>query len=90
MRYVCERTGRASPVPVRSYRWRAKRLFGLSSVDEAFPGVVTVIQRFDPALRLNMHMHTLARDGVYVKWGEGGGIRFLRLWAYVTVRPTTS
>jgi hypothetical protein len=29
----------------RSYCWRAKRLFGLSSVEEAFTGTVTVIQR---------------------------------------------
>ena len=35
----------------RSYRWRAKREFGLSSVDDAFTGMVTVIQRFDSALR---------------------------------------
>jgi Putative transposase len=62
----------------RSYRWRAKRLFGLPSVDEAFPGAVTVIQRFDSALRLNVHMHTLMLDGVYVKNADGG-IRFLRL-----------
>ncbi len=40
---------------MRSYRWRAKRLFGLSSVEEAFTGTVTVIQRFDSALRLNVH-----------------------------------
>ena len=37
----------------RSYRWRPKRLFGLSSVNDVFTGVVTVIQRFDSALRLN-------------------------------------
>ena len=35
----------------RSYRWRAKREFGLSSVDDAHTGMVTVIQRFDSALR---------------------------------------
>jgi hypothetical protein len=63
----------------RSYRWRAKREFGLSSVNEAFTGTVTVIQRFDSALRLNVHMHTLVLDGVYVKCAEGEGLRFLRL-----------
>jgi len=63
----------------RSYRWRAKREFGLSSVNEAFTGTVTVIQRFDSALRLNVHMHTLALDGVYVKCAEGEGLRFLPL-----------
>ncbi len=62
---------------MRSYRWRAKHLFGLSSVDEAFTGTVTVIQRFDSALRLNVHAHTLVLDGVYVK--DGDGLTFLRL-----------
>ena len=62
----------------RSYRRRAKRLFGLSSVEDAFTGTVTVIQRFDSALRLNVHLHVLALDGVYVK-GDDGGLRFLRL-----------
>ncbi len=64
---------------LRSYRWRAKHLFGLSSVEEAFAGTVTVIQRFDSALRPNVHTHTLALDGVYVKHGDGEGITFLRL-----------
>jgi Putative transposase len=63
----------------RSYRWRAKREFGLSSVDDAFTGMVTVIQRFDSALRLNVHFHTLVLDGVYVKSENGEGLRFLRL-----------
>jgi len=62
----------------RSYRWRAKRLFGLSSVEDPCTGTVTVIQRFDSALRLNVHLHTLALDGVYVKT-DAGGLRFLRL-----------
>ena len=62
----------------RSYRWRAKRLYGLPSVEDAFTGMVTVIQRFDSALRLNVHLHTLALDGVYVKSADGG-LRFLRL-----------
>ena len=63
----------------RSYRWRAKHELGLSSVDEAFTGMVTVIQRFDSALRLNVHFHTLVLDGVYVKDDNGEGVRFLRL-----------
>ena len=63
----------------RSYRWRAKRAFGLSSVDDAFTGMVTVIQHFDSALRLNVHFHTLVLDGVYVKSENGEGLRFLRL-----------
>ena len=62
----------------RSYRWRAKRLFGLTRVEDAFTGMVTVIQRFDSASRLNVHLHTLALDGVYMK-NDDGGLRFLRL-----------
>jgi hypothetical protein len=43
----------------RCYRWRAKRLLGLSSVEEAFTGTVTVIQRFDLTLRLNIYDHVI-------------------------------
>ena len=52
---------------LRSLRFRAKRLFGLESVEDAHPGAVTFLQRFDSALRLNVHFHTLALDGVYVR-----------------------
>jgi hypothetical protein len=38
----------------RSYRWRAKRLLGLSSVEEAYTGTVTVIQRFAGTARRPM------------------------------------
>ncbi len=55
----------------RSYRWRAKRHLGLSSVELAHTGAVTFIQRFDSALRLNPHPHTLALDGVYVRGDDG-------------------
>ncbi|MCP4387074.1 MAG: transposase [Gammaproteobacteria bacterium] len=55
----------------RSLRWRAKRQFGLKSVQDAQVGAVTVIQRADSALRLNVHFHTLALDGVYVKGADG-------------------
>jgi len=64
---------------LRSYRFRAKLLFGLQSVDEAFAGAVTVIQRFDSALRLNVHAHTLVLDGVYVRGADGETLRFLSL-----------
>lgn len=52
---------------MRFYRFRAKRLLGLQSVSLAHPGAVTLVQRFDSALRLNVHAHTLALDGVYVR-----------------------
>ena len=41
--------------------------------------MVTVIQRFDSALRLNVHLHVLVLDGVDVKGENGEGLRFLRL-----------
>ena len=62
----------------RSLRFRAKREFGLPSVKASFPGTVTVMQRFDSALRLNVHWHTLALDGVYVR-KRSGALIFLAL-----------
>ncbi|MBK9000395.1 MAG: hypothetical protein IPM35_32140 [Myxococcales bacterium] len=50
----------------RSLRWRAKRELGLASVAEAHPGGVAAVQRTDSALRLNVHFHSRALDGVYV------------------------
>jgi hypothetical protein len=55
----------------RSLRRRAKRHLDLRSVDEAQVGAVTFIQRSDSALRLNVHFHTLALDGVYVRDAQG-------------------
>jgi len=52
-------------------RRRAKREFGLRSVSEAQVGAVTVVQRSDSALRLNVHFHTLAADGVWVRDADG-------------------
>ena len=40
--------------------------------------MVTVIQRFDSALRLNVHFHTLVLDGVYVKTENSEGLRLPR------------
>lgn len=62
----------------RSLRWRAKRLFGLKSVEDAHTGAITFVQRFDSALRLNVHSHVLALDGVYVE-GEAGALSFMAL-----------
>jgi len=55
----------------RSYRRRAKRALGLSSVSDALTGAVTFVQRFDSALRLGPHAHTLVPDGVYVRAPDG-------------------
>jgi hypothetical protein len=56
---------------MRSLRRRAKRLLGLDSVKQAHTGAVTFVQRFDSALRLNVHPHTVAIDGVYVRGADG-------------------
>ena len=45
-------------------------------------GAVAIIQRFGAALNLNVHLHVLALDGVYVE-GDGGTVRF-----HETVPPT--
>ncbi|MBX3246513.1 MAG: transposase zinc-binding domain-containing protein [Myxococcales bacterium] len=55
----------------RSLRRRTKRHLELRSVDEAQVGAVTFIQRSDSALRLNVHFHTLATGGVYVRDAQG-------------------
>jgi hypothetical protein len=55
----------------RSLRHRAKEMLGLGSVKEAHTGSVLFIQRFDSALRLNVHAHLLSLDGVYVRAEEG-------------------
>ena len=41
------------------------------SVRDAQIGALTFVQRADSALRLNVHFHTLALDGVYVRDEEG-------------------
>ena len=66
----------------RSLRWRAKRLFGLKSVEDAHTGAITFVQRFDSALRLNVHSHVLALDGVYVEGAgdaDAGALEFMAL-----------
>jgi hypothetical protein len=55
----------------RSLRWRAKRELGLDSVAQAHTGCVVSIQRTDSALRLNVHFHVLALDGVSVSEDSG-------------------
>ncbi|MBM4223907.1 MAG: transposase [Gammaproteobacteria bacterium] len=63
---------------MRSLRRRAKRVFGLGSVAEAHTGAVCFVQRFDSALRLNVHGHVLSLDGVYLQMDDGAlGFRAL-------------
>ena len=63
----------------RSLKRRAKRLFGLDSVADAHTGAVAAIQRTDSALRLNVHAHVLALDGVYIREKKDGPLVFLPL-----------
>ena len=60
----------------RSLRFRAKHALGLKSVTDAHTGTVASIQRTDSALRLNVHFHVLALDGVYVRDGKSGLLVF--------------
>jgi hypothetical protein len=55
----------------RSLKRRAKRLLGLGSVEQALTGSVAVVQRTDSAVRLDVHVHLLALDGVYVEDAQG-------------------
>ncbi len=52
-------------------RRRAKRTFELRSAGDAHTGLVVFVQRSDGALRLDVHLHVLALDGVYVRNAEG-------------------
>jgi hypothetical protein len=63
----------------RSLKKRAKRELGLASVAEAHIGAVCAVQRTDPALRLNVHLHVLALDGVCVRDTESGALVFEQL-----------
>ncbi len=59
--------------PLSIARAQTPALTGLSL---AHPGAVTLVQRFDSALRLNVHAHTLALDGVYVGDEPGAELDF--------------
>ena len=45
---------------------------GKKAKARAFPGAVVFVQRFDSALRLNLHFHALFLDGVYRPTDESG------------------
>ena len=72
-RHLCsEVLGAFAGEVMRSLKWRAKRALSLSSINDALTGTVTVVQRVDSSLRLNVHFHLLALDGVYVhQKGDG-------------------
>jgi hypothetical protein len=70
------------------YKLRGKRLLGLPSVNDAHTGAVTLVQRFDSALRLNLHPHTLAIDGVYVQEHDSDKLVFHPLPEPTTAQVT--
>ena len=45
----------------------AKRELGLASTRHAYPGSITAIQRVGSALNLNLHLHSVFMDGVFVQ-----------------------
>jgi hypothetical protein len=57
------------------HRRRARRL----GVEAGQGGSVTVIQRFGAGLRLNLHFHTTAIDGVFTPSSAGKGVVFEEL-----------
>jgi hypothetical protein len=54
--------------------WRHRR--SLRSGKEVFGGAVTAVQRYGSSLNLNVHLHTLALDGVYWREPETNRVRF--------------
>ena len=58
---------------------RAKRELELAHVHDAHVGVVAAIQRFGSAAELNVHLHSLVCDGVFVE--ESSDVRFRELAA---------
>jgi len=60
-----------SRVVFRFLRRQAKKFLKLKSVQLANPGLLVVIQRFGSGLNLNVHLHALGTDGVYVLDDEG-------------------
>jgi hypothetical protein len=63
----------------RSLRRRAKHALALTSVSEALTGAVAAVSRTDSALRLNVHFHVLALDGVYLREDGDGPLAFYPL-----------
>jgi len=51
----------------RSLCKRAKAVLDLQSVADAHTGAIAAVQRTDSAIRLNVHFHVLALDGVTVR-----------------------
>jgi hypothetical protein len=59
--------------------WRALRveLYNRSGLPSAEPAAVTFVQRFGGSLNLNVHLHLVCTDGVFVL--DKSGVRFVPL-----------
>ena len=57
--------------------WRAlrKELVTANGNRDAEPGAITFVQRFGGSLNLNVHLHVIVPDGVFVR--DGAGVRFV-------------
>ena len=65
---LCRAATRAFAKEVsQSLKRRAKQQLGLHSVSGPLTGSVVVVQRTDGALRLNVHLHCLGLDDVYLR-----------------------
>ena len=58
-----------------------RRRGGNLKADEAFPGAVTGVQRWGSFLNLNVHSHTLALDGLFVRDPATGLLSFRKVEA---------
>ena len=58
---------------------KAKKIFGLRYVDDAQPGAVSSIHRCSSNLDLNVHLHLIVTDGVFVRDLPGGSVSFHEL-----------
>ncbi len=57
-------------------RRKARKNFGLSRDKDAHPGAISSIHRCSSNLDLNVHIHILATDGVFVRDQPGGSVSF--------------
>jgi hypothetical protein len=60
---------------VRAVLGSLRRRAGRAGAPHGRGGAVAILQRFGAALNLNVHVHALVLDGVYVEDGQGG-LRF--------------
>lgn len=69
--YDSELCGRVLNIFVRTvFAWQrrmAKKELGLASIRHAHPGALTAIHRVGSALNLNLHLHSVFMDGVFVQ-----------------------